>query len=171
LQCRGLSPETEHDRDAHFEAWLMTSSLPLVDINRERVAEIDRQLGLKLDGSPLAATTASRLRIVSRACIEGALSSAAPYVAVMDADLQHDEAILPAMVAKLQNDEADLVIGSRFVGDGSSEGGFSARRAFASRVATRLAAFIIGLAIWLRYNSRAATLARRQRRERDVSPK
>jgi dolichol-phosphate mannosyltransferase len=36
------------------------------------------------------------------------------------------------------------VIGSRFVGDGSSEGGFSARRAFASRVATRLAAFIIG---------------------------
>ena len=83
-------------------------------------------------------------RGLAGACIEGALSSAAPYVAVMDADLQHDETILPAMVAKLQNDEADIVIGSRFVGDGSSEGGFSARRAFASRVATRLAAFIIG---------------------------
>ncbi|MBP7482169.1 MAG: polyprenol monophosphomannose synthase, partial [Lacunisphaera sp.] len=83
-------------------------------------------------------------RGLAGACIEGALSSAAPYVAVMDADLQHDETILPAMVAKLKNDEADIVIGSRFVGDGSSEGGFSARRAFASRVATHLAAFIIG---------------------------
>lgn len=83
-------------------------------------------------------------RGLAGACIEGALSSAAPYVAIMDADLQHDEAILPAMVSKLENDEADIVIGSRFVGDGSSEGGFSARRAFASRVATHLAAFIIG---------------------------
>ncbi len=83
-------------------------------------------------------------RGLAGACIEGALSSAAPYVAVMDADLQHDESILPAMVAKLQKGEADIAIGSRFVGDGSSDGGFSARRAFASRVATRLAAFVIG---------------------------
>lgn len=83
-------------------------------------------------------------RGLAGACIEGALSPAAPYVAIMDADLQHDETILPAMLAKLQNDDADIVIGSRFAGDGSSEGGFSARRAFASRVATRLAAFIIG---------------------------
>lgn len=83
-------------------------------------------------------------RGLAGACIEGALSCAAPYIAVMDADLQHDETILPAMVARLQFDEADIVIGSRFVGDGSSEDGFSARRAFASRVATRLAGFIIG---------------------------
>jgi len=83
-------------------------------------------------------------RGLAGACIEGALSSAAPYVAVMDADLQHDETVLPAMVAKLQNGEAEIVIGSRFVGDGSSTHGFTARRAFASRVATRLAAILIG---------------------------
>jgi dolichol-phosphate mannosyltransferase len=34
-------------------------------------------------------------RGLSTACIEGALASAAPYVAVMDADLQHDERLLP----------------------------------------------------------------------------
>ncbi len=83
-------------------------------------------------------------RGLAGACIEGALSSAAPYVAVMDADLQHDETILPAMIAKLQNDEADIVIGSRFVGDGSAEEGFSARRAFASKVATHLSSIVIG---------------------------
>src|SRR6202521_2160831 len=54
------------------------------------------------------------LRRVSRrglagACIEGILSSSAPYVAVMDADLQHDEKLLPAMLARLQAGEGDLV--------------------------------------------------------------
>ncbi|WP_428681659.1 glycosyltransferase [Reyranella sp.] len=83
-------------------------------------------------------------RGLAGACIEGALSCAAPYVAVMDADLQHDETVLPAMVAKLRSDEAEIVIGSRFVGDGSSGDGFSAGRAFASRIATRLAALLIG---------------------------
>ena len=98
------------------------------------------------------AATDGRVRCLRRvgrrglagACIEGALSSAAPLVAVMDADLQHDESILPAMIERLRQDEADIVIGSRFVGDGSSQSGFSARRAFASNVATRLATLIIG---------------------------
>ena len=35
-------------------------------------------------------------RGLAGACIEGMLSSAAPFVAVMDADLQHDEKVLPA---------------------------------------------------------------------------
>ncbi|HVZ27632.1 MAG TPA: glycosyltransferase, partial [Rhizomicrobium sp.] len=34
-------------------------------------------------------------RGLAGACIEGMLSSSAPYVAVIDADLQHDEKILP----------------------------------------------------------------------------
>jgi dolichol-phosphate mannosyltransferase len=83
-------------------------------------------------------------RGLAGACIEGALSSAAPYVAVMDADLQHDETLLPAMLAKLQAGEAEIVIGSRFARDGGSADGFTARRAFASRVAARLAALLIG---------------------------
>jgi dolichol-phosphate mannosyltransferase len=83
-------------------------------------------------------------RGLAGACIEGALSSAAPFVAIMDADLQHDETILPRMLAKLQADEADIVIGSRAVEGGSADAGFSARRAVASRLATRLAGVLIG---------------------------
>jgi dolichol-phosphate mannosyltransferase len=66
------------------------------------------------------------------------LASSAPVVAVMDADLQHDERILPQMLEKVR-DGADLVVGSRHVEGGSAEGGFSARRAAISDLATRMA--------------------------------
>ena len=42
-------------------------------IDREVVAEVDRQLGVRLDGQPSAATTANRTRIVARACIIAAV--------------------------------------------------------------------------------------------------
>ena len=37
-------------------------------------------------------------RGLSSACIEGMLATGAPFLAVMDADLQHDETILPRML-------------------------------------------------------------------------
>jgi len=50
------------------------------------------------------------------ACIEGMLSSAAPFVAVIDADLQHDEKVLPLMLGRLKAGEADLIAGTRYGG-------------------------------------------------------
>jgi len=55
-------------------------------------------------------------RGLAGAVIEGILASAAPFVAVMDGDLQHDERLLPKMLEALQGDLADLVVGSRYVG-------------------------------------------------------
>lgn len=78
-------------------------------------------------------------RGLAGACIEGMLSSAAPYVAVIDADLQHDAAILPQMLQRLVAGETDLVIGSRHVEGGSAEAGFSQQRGLISRVATEMA--------------------------------
>ena len=46
------------------------------------------------------------------AVIEGWLSSSADYVAVIDGDLQHDEAILPQMYVALEKGEGNLVIGT-----------------------------------------------------------
>lgn len=77
-------------------------------------------------------------RGLAGACIEGMLASSAPIVAVMDADLQHDERILPQMLAKLRAG-CDLVVGSRHVEGGSADEGFSESRARISRFATRLA--------------------------------
>jgi dolichol-phosphate mannosyltransferase len=88
----------------------------------------------------------ARVRIVHRygrrglssACIEGILSSSAPYVAVMDSDMQHDEAILGQMLRRLKQGDVDLVIGSRYVAGGST-GDWSRHRLLASRLATRFA--------------------------------
>ena len=87
-----------------------------------------------------------RVRIVTRigrrglasACIEGILTSPAPYVAVMDADLQHDETRLREMLEMLRAGEADCVVGSRYVHTKVVEG-WDVRRVGASRLATRIA--------------------------------
>lgn len=76
-------------------------------------------------------------RGLSSACIEGMLATSAPYVAVMDADLQHDESLLPTMLLQLQTKPLDIVIGSRYVA-GGNVGHWDAQRASMSRLATRL---------------------------------
>lgn len=89
-----------------------------------------------------------RVRLIHRvgrrglagACIEGILSAVSPLVAVMDADLQHDERRLADMLAAFRADGTlDLVIGSRHAEGGSADAGFSRIRARGSEAATRLA--------------------------------
>ncbi|MEM7663679.1 MAG: glycosyltransferase family 2 protein [Pseudomonadota bacterium] len=75
-------------------------------------------------------------RGLSTACIEGIMSSSAPYVAVMDADLQHDEMVLPKMLEAAKAG-ADLVIGSRYV-DGGSVGEWDEDRVRISQFSTWL---------------------------------
>jgi len=58
-------------------------------------------------------------RGLSSACIEGMLSSSAPFIAVMDGDLQHDERLLPAMLGHLKQGGYDIVVGSRYAAGGS----------------------------------------------------
>src|SRR5882724_8813398 len=86
----------------------------LVDRLRDVLSGIAWEVVFVDDDSPDAtadrvraiAQTDARVRCIQRigrrglssACIEGVLSSAAPYVAIMDADLQHDEQILPQML-------------------------------------------------------------------------
>jgi dolichol-phosphate mannosyltransferase len=132
---------------------------------RDNVAELVRRLGLALEGvrweaifvdddSPDGTADAAKaiaaadprvrcLRRVGRrglagACIEGILSSAAPYVAVMDADLQHDERALTAMLAKLREGQTDLVAATRYVDGGSAEGLSDKTRGTLSSLATRI---------------------------------
>lgn len=80
-------------------------------------------------------------RGLSSACIEGVLASTAPYVVIMDADLQHDESLLPRMFAALKRDECDIVVGSRYA-LGGEIGDWSGTRARISRWATRFSRLI-----------------------------
>src|SRR5580704_1304875 len=76
-------------------------------------------------------------RGLSSACIEGMLATSANYIAVMDADQQHDETILPKMLARLREEELDIVVGTRNA-DGGSMGQFSAKRVLLSRLGRRI---------------------------------
>jgi dolichol-phosphate mannosyltransferase len=77
-------------------------------------------------------------RGLSGACIEGILASSAPYAAVIDADLQHDETQLPKMLSLLASGQAELVVGSRYI-EGYKTEGFNKQRAGASALATEFA--------------------------------
>ncbi len=77
-------------------------------------------------------------RGLAGAVLEGVLASAAPFVAVIDADLQHDETLLLAMLEILRGGGADLVIGSRYLGANGKPAGLSPVRRAASRIAAWL---------------------------------
>ena len=92
----------------------------------------------------------SRVRCVQRlgrrgltsACAEAVLASSSPYVAIIDADLQHDERLLPQMLKILRENDVDVVIGSRYTERKLSDG-FSRGRQAMSWIATRLAQTIL----------------------------
>ena len=90
-----------------------------------------------------------RVRIIQRlnrrglasACVEGMLSTAAPYLAVIDADLQHDEQILSHMLHTLKSQNLDVVVGSRNI-EGGSMGKFAPWRVALSMLGRRLSSAI-----------------------------
>lgn len=123
------------------------------------LAGIDYELVIADDDSPDGtwavaqelAKTNPRIRVLRRttdrglgpAVIEGFLSSSSDYVGVIDADLQHDPAILPQMIAALDAG-AEIAVGSRYVAGGGT-GTWNAVRQFQSWVATKFAQGFLGV--------------------------
>jgi dolichol-phosphate mannosyltransferase len=85
-------------------------------------------------------------RGLAGACIEGILTSQARYVAVMDADLQHDEALLVTMLDRLRVGDADLVVATRYFNGGAAPG-LSAERSRISRWSNELARRLLGVSL------------------------
>jgi dolichol-phosphate mannosyltransferase len=106
------------------------------DNSPDGTAEVLRKLAQQ-DGRARCIRRIGR-RGLSGACIEGILASSAPCVAVIDADLQHDETRLPQMLKLLEGGDADLVVGSRYIEGGSADS-FDNRRAGFSTLATEVA--------------------------------
>jgi dolichol-phosphate mannosyltransferase len=80
-------------------------------------------------------------RGLASACIEGMLATAAPILAIMDADLQHDEAALPAMLRTIRDTDVDIVIGTRSAE--RSRAGLSPVRDRISRIASLLSRLVV----------------------------
>jgi dolichol-phosphate mannosyltransferase len=106
------------------------------DDSTDGTADCVRSLGV--EDSRIRCIQRIGRRGLSSACIEGMMASSAPYLAVMDADLQHDETLLTGMLATLRTEPIDVVVGSRY-GEGGGVGQWEASRVRKSRLATRLA--------------------------------
>jgi dolichol-phosphate mannosyltransferase len=93
------------------------------------------------EGYPVRCLRRIGRRGLSSAVVEGALAATYDVIGVMDADFQHDEAILPQMLDAIA--ECDLVIGSRHV-EGGGLGEWDKSRVQLSDFATRLSRILIG---------------------------
>lgn len=127
---------------------------PLLDALGDALAGIDHEIVVVDDDSPdrtwevaeRYAATNRRVRVLRRfgdpglsaAVMAGMETAQGDVIAVIDADLQHDERALPEMVRKIAEDEADIVVGTRGA-DGGSYGEWSAARRFVSWVAALIA--------------------------------
>lgn len=81
---------------------------------------------------------------LSTAVTEGMMTCASPLIAVMDADGQHDETVLPAMIAKLREEGYDVAVGSRYV-PGGSVGDWPEDRVKMSVTANKIAKNLYGV--------------------------
>jgi len=163
-------PEAEHFHDAYAERGGPLLSVivptfnerqnvrPLIEELSHVMAGIEWEAIIVDDDSPdgtanearTLACERGRVRCIQRigrrglssACIEGMLASSAPYLAVMDGDLQHDPSILPEMLVRLEHTDAELVVGSRYVG-GGGVGDWQAIRRMISAFATRVGRAVV----------------------------
>ena len=103
----------------------------------------DRVLEMARKGYPVRCIRRIGRRGLASAVVEGSLSAEGEYIAVIDADLQHDETRLPIMLDLLRRGEADVVVGSRHV-DGGGLGEWSKTRQQMSAFATWCAKLVIG---------------------------
>ncbi|WP_093399110.1 glycosyltransferase family 2 protein [Sphingomonas sp. OK281] len=117
----------------------------LVGLNWEAIFVDDDSPDGTADAAREIARLDKRVRVIQRigrrglssACIEGMCATAAPVVAVIDGDLQHDETLLPAMLDLLKDGDTDVAIGSRFVSGGCT-GEWDSDRVAKSALATKL---------------------------------
>ncbi|MFQ5634794.1 MAG: glycosyltransferase, partial [Gammaproteobacteria bacterium] len=154
-ESRRIAPEltvvvpTFNERDnvtdliSRLEAGLAGCAWEVVfvdDDSPDRTAELVREIAAR-DHRVRGIQRIGR-RGLSSACIEGMLSSSAPYLAVIDGDLQHDETLLPRMLDELQTADIDIVVGSRYLA-GGGVGNWESSRAAISRMAPRLSRVVV----------------------------
>ncbi len=121
----------------------------LVDVRWEVIFVDDDSIDGTMEAIRILSRSDFRIRGIRRisrrglsgAALEGILSTSAEFVAVMDADLQHDETQLVRMLPYLIRGEADVVVASRYLKSGNASLGLSKGRQLASGLAIQVAQF------------------------------
>jgi len=103
------------------------------DATAARVEELQRS------GAPVRIIVRKDERGLSSAITRGFREARGDLLLCMDADLSHPPEAIPDMVKTLQENQADMVIGSRYVSGGRTEEGWGLFRWLNSRVAGLMA--------------------------------
>src|SRR5688500_3666000 len=106
------------------------------DDTPERV--LDEGRGLDLPVRLIRREPGQRSGGLSTAVVSGMQAARAPWVLVMDADLQHPPEVVTQLFAPARRQPVDLVVASRYAGHGSSTGLDGGTRRGSSRLATRI---------------------------------
>jgi dolichol-phosphate mannosyltransferase len=94
---------------------------------------------LREHGHSIRLIVRTEQRGLSSAVLRGFLEAKGSFFVCMDADLSHPPEILPRMIETLEKDQAEFVIGSRYVTGGATDAKWSWFRSLGSRVATLMA--------------------------------
>ncbi len=152
-----------YNERANIPLFVSRLSTALAGISYEVVFVDDFSPDGTAEAVRVAAAGDARCRLINRcgqrglsgAAVQGMLSAQAPLVAVIDADLQHDETLLPRMKAALESGPADLAVATRYAAGGSGEslggtrhalsafGGQLVRRLFGIRLSDPLSGFFM----------------------------
>jgi dolichol-phosphate mannosyltransferase len=115
---------------ANIAAMVASLDCVLQDISWEVIFVDDASPDRTADAVRALARTDRRVRLISRhnrrglasAVVEGGLAASGDVIAVMDGDLQHDEAVLPELYRRIAAGEADIASASRFIENHAREG-------------------------------------------------
>jgi dolichol-phosphate mannosyltransferase len=141
------------NESANVEPLLRSLEAALAGIAWELIVVDDASPDGTADAVRRLARRDRRVRLIARhnrrglasAVVEGALAAASDVVAVMDGDLQHDEAVLPALYRTVASGRAEIASASRFLAEDGAAGLASARRLQISNTGIRLANAAFGL--------------------------
>ena len=140
---------------------------PLTQALEQAMAGIDYEILFVDDASPdgtadvvdsismeYPSMDARRVRCIRRrgprgltpSVLDGLSAARGTFIAVMDADLQHDERLLPQLLAAVKHGDADVAVGSRYVA-GGGVGTWSLGRRILSTGATLMSRAVAGTAL------------------------
>lgn len=123
---RDRLPELVRAIFAAYEAGGVDGKLVIVDDNSpDGTGQVADELARRF---PIQVVHRAGKLGLGTAVIEGFTAATAEFVGVIDADLSHPPSLVPRMLAVLRETGADIVIGSRYIPGGGTEGWDMSRR-------------------------------------------
>ncbi len=113
------------------------------DGSRDETVQIARELGLEL----FVHNRNYGYGANQKTCYREALKAGAEIVAMVHPDYQYDPALLPQIIRPIQEGQADIVLGSRLLGQNPRAGGMPWWKYLGNRFLTRLENRVFGLGL------------------------